>query len=288
MAALNSRSALFRGFVDLSRVDGYSVHIMNMPSGTRAPGLITVLVSVCVLACLCSNAAAAPERPDLPRPTGAINDFAGVLSAGAAARMEGLSAEILQKTGAAVVVGVFESLEGNDPDQFANELYEAWGIGKKGEDRGVLVMLAVKERRVRIETGYGVEGVLPDGLAGSILDRYVVPLLSQDRFDEGLLNAVAAVGQVLARDAGVELSGSVRTQPPQGRYPDRRRASPLSLLPLLIIFILLISTRSGRRMLPFILLMAMSGGRGGYGGGGGFSGGFGGGLSGGGGAGRGF
>ena len=91
-------------------------------------------------------------------------------------------------------MGTFKSLDGDDPDQFANELYEAWGIGKKGEDKGVLIMLAVQERRVRIETGFGVEGVLPDGLVGSILDRYVVPLLKQNRFEEGMFNAMAAIG----------------------------------------------------------------------------------------------
>jgi len=251
----------------------------------------TTLLLACVLACLAAAAVTSAASAAFPRSRGAVNDFAGVLTANTAARMEAMAAEILQKTGTAIVVATFASLDGNDPDQFTNELYADWGIGKKGEDKGVLIMLAVEERRVRVETGYGVEGVLPDGLVGSILDRYVVPLLRQDRFDDGLYNAMAACGQVLAREAGTEITGRLQAQPAQARYPSRRRASPLSLLPLLIIFVLLISTRSGRRMLPFILLMALSGGRGGGFGGGGFSGGFGGfggGLSGGGGAGRGF
>jgi len=246
-----------------------------------------------MLACL---AAAPAAHGAFPRPRGAVNDFAGVLSAGSTARMEALAAEILQKTGTAVVVGVFAALEGNDPDQFANELYEDWGIGKKGEDKGVLIMLAVQERRVRIETGFGVEGALPDGLVGSILDRYVVPQLRQDRFDEGLLNAMAAVGQVLARDAGVELTGGVPAPAAQRYGASRRSGGLLSFVPLIFIALML-CTRSGRRMLPLLLLMALSGGRGGggfggfgggFGGFGGGFGGFGGGMSGGGGAGRGF
>ena len=251
------------------------------------------LKSTLLLASLLAMAAliwAGPAHSAFPSPRGAVNDFAGVLSAGAKARMEGLAAEILQKTGTSVVVGVFKSLDGQDPDQFSNELFEAWGIGKKGEDKGVLIMLAVEERRVRIETGFGVEGVLPDGLVGSILDQYVVPLLKQNRFEDGLFNAMAATGQVLAKDAGTEITGTMQASSGQRRTTGRR-ASPLSLLPLIIIFVILMSTRSGRRMLPFILLIALSGGRGGGGGGGGFSGGFGGfggGLSGGGGAGRGF
>ena len=248
------------------------------------------LLPAIVLACLAAMAGATRAQSAFPAPRGAVNDFAGVLSAGAAARMENLAAEILQKTGTSVVVAVFKSLDGDDPDQFANELYEAWGIGKKGEDKGVLIMLAVQERRVRIETGFGVEGVLPDGLVGSILDRYVVPLLKQNRFDEGLFNAMAATGQVLAKDTGTEITG-MQAAPAQRRAVGQR-ASPLSLLPFLIIIAIMMCTRSGRRMLPLLLLMSLSGGRGGGGfGGGGFSGGFGGfggGMSGGGGAGRGF
>ncbi len=263
---------------------------MNTLHGIPRYRLAGTLVCACMLACL---AAAAPHSAygAFPRPRGAVNDFAGVLSTAAAARMEALAEEILQKTGTAVVVGVFSSLDGSDPDQFANELYEAWGIGKKGEDKGVLIMLAVQERRVRIETGYGVEGVLPDGLAGSILDRYVVPQLMQNRFDEGLLNAVAAVGQVLARDAGVRLTGAVQAPAAQRNGASRRPGGLMSFVPLIFIALML-CTRSGRRMLPLLLFMALSGGRGGGGfGGGGFSGGFGGfggGMSGGGGAGRGF
>jgi uncharacterized protein len=253
------------------------------------PRLKNTLLLACILS-LTALAGADRTQAAFPAARGAVNDFAGVLSAGSRARMEGLATEILQKTGTSMVVAVFKNIDGQDPDQFANELYEAWGIGKKGEDKGVLILLALQERRVRIETGFGVEGILPDGLVGSILDRHVVPLLRQDRYNEGMLNAMAAVAQVIAKDAGVEITGTI--QVPQRRNVGRRRGSPLSLLPLIIIFLILISTRTGRRMLPFIFLMALSGGRGGGGfGGGGFSGGFGGfggGLSGGGGAGRGF
>jgi uncharacterized protein len=248
------------------------------------------LLPAIILACLAAMSGATQAHSAFPAPRGAVNDFAGVLSPDTAARMEALAAEILQKTGTAVVVGTFKTLDGDDPDQFANELYEFWGIGKKGEDKGVLIMLAVQERRVRIETGFGVEGALPDGLVGSILDRYVVPLLKQNRFEEGLFNAMAATGQVLAKDAGTEITG-MQAAPAQ-RRSSGRRASPLALLPFLIIFVIMMCTRSGRRMLPLLLLMSLSGGRGGGGfGGGGFSGGFGGfggGMSGGGGAGRGF
>jgi len=234
----------------------------------------------------------AADSSRFPKPLGAVNDFAGVIPAETAGIMENLSREILEKTGTAVVVATIESVGDSDPDMYANELYSAWGIGKKGEDKGVLIFLSLKERKIRIETGYGVEGILPDGLVGSILDRYVVPLLKQGDYAKGLLNAMIAAGQVIAKDAGVTIGEGYRLKTPQ-----RARRAPggsLGIFPLLLFLLLflLFGRRSG--MLPLLLLLGMSGRGSGYGGGfggGGFGGGFGGfggGMSGGGGASRGF
>lgn len=229
-------------------------------------------------------------RDDFPRPVGAVNDFAGVISPRYERSMESLAREVLEKTKTSVVVVTIKEIGGDDPADYANRLYEAWGIGAKGEDKGVLIFLALQERRIRIETGYGVEGILPDGLVGDILDRYVIPYLGKGDYDKGLSSAMVAVSSVIAKDAGVSLSGAPQTR----RQPaSRQKKAPslFSLILLLIVMSLLLGTRQGRRMLPFILLMLLMGGRGGGGGFGGFGGGFGGfggGMSGGGGAGRGF
>lgn len=201
--------------------------------------------------------------------------------------METVTREVLQKTGTSVVVVTIPTIGEADVATYVNELYQTWGIGKKGEDKGVLIFLALKERRVRIETGYGVEGILPDGLVGEILDKYAVPFLKKGQYGKGLYNAVAAVSQIIAKDANVELTGEVKAY----RTP-RRRVGRVGLFPLLFLIIILFSLlRRGRGLLPLLLLGSM-GGRGGFGGGsGGFGGGFGGfggGMSGGGGAGRGF
>ena len=227
---------------------------------------------------------------DFPRPTGAVNDFAGVISTRYKQAMESLAREVFEKTGTSIVVATVQDVGGDDPDDYANRLYEAWGIGAKGEDKGVLIFLAVRERRVRIETGYGVEGILPDGLAGEILDRYVIPPLKAGDYDKGLSSAMAAVSSVIAKEAGVDLTGVAQTR----RQPQPSRnsgGSVFSLVMFLIVMFLLLGTRQGRRLLPFIFLMLLmgSGRGGGFGGfGGGGFGGFGGGMSGGGGAGRGF
>jgi uncharacterized protein len=208
--------------------------------------------------------------------------------------MIGITTELIKKTGIPVVVVTMPDIGGAEYNDYANRLYEAWGIGKKGEDKGVLIFVTVKERKMRIETGYGLEGILPDGLAGEIRDRYMIPSLRENRFGEGLLNGTIAISQIIAKETGVKLTGQL-----QARAPKKRR-SRLSILPL--IFILLIFVFAGRRRGGSWLLLPLFLGRGGgfghgygaggfggsFGGFGGGFGGFGGGMSGGGGAGGGF
>ena len=205
--------------------------------------------------------------------------------------MDLLSREVLQKTGVAIVVATVKSIEDNDPADYVNRLYEAWGIGKKGEDKGILIFLALKERRIRIETGYGVEGILPDGLVGEILDKHALPSLKKGDYGKGLANAMVAVSYIVAKDAGVSLTGSP-TISKMRKTQEKSGFNLFSLILFFIVFALLLGTRQGRAMLPWILLMLMMGSRGGgggsFGGFGGSFGGFGGGMSGGGGAGRGF
>lgn len=145
-----------------------------------------------------------------PKPTGAVNDFAGVIEAQHKNQMENLAREVLEKTGTAIVVATVGTIGDKDPNDYANRLYTAWGIGKKGEDKGVLIFLTVKERRVRIETGHGVEGILPDGLAGEILDRCAIPHFKDRNYGRGLAETVAAVSAVAAKAAGVTLTGVSR------------------------------------------------------------------------------
>ncbi len=231
-------------------------------------------------------------QDEFPRPRGVVNDFASVISPKHEAAIENLSREVFQKTGTAIVVATITSLEGDAIEEYANRLYEAWGIGKKGEDKGVLILLAAKERRVRAETGYGVEGILPDGLVGQIIDERIVPFFTQGDYGGGFLSGVSAIAQIVAKDAGVTLQGKARSAPPRAVQSRRGGLGSRILSFLFMIFVFLLVMRNPF-LLPFLLLGGMGGRRaGGFGGsfggfGGGF-GGFGGGLSGGGGATRGF
>jgi len=234
------------------------------------------------------------ERP-IPKPMGLVNDFAGVISPSYRQKLDAVTSELLNKTGIPIVIVTMPDIGGAEYNDYANRLYSAWGIGKKGEDKGLLIFVTVKERKMRIETGYGLEGILPDGLVGEIRDDYMIPFLKQDKFGEGILNGTMALASKIAKDAGVELTGQV----PVSR-PEKRGRSGFSLIPIILIIIFLMFR--GRRggglwllFLPFLMGGGSSRGRfgggglgGGFGGFGGGFGGFGGGMSGGGGAGGGF
>ena len=249
---------------------------------------VRVLAAV-FLVCLATVLSARADRP-VPKPKGLVNDFAGVISPAYREKIAAVAGELLQKTGVPVVVATLPDSGGAEYNEYANRLYNAWGIGKKGEDKGVLIFVAVKERKMRIETGYGVEGILPDGLVGEIRDRYIIPYLKKDKFGEGLYAGTLAVAQVIAGDTGVELSGRMPEAPTEKKDPG------LAIFPIIfILFILMaISRRRGGSwlfFLPFFFGAGMGrgtryGGPGGsFGGFGGGFGGFGGGMSGGGGAG---
>ncbi|OQX83073.1 hypothetical protein B6D60_11125 [candidate division KSB1 bacterium 4484_87] len=186
-----------------------------------------------------------------------------------------LCLELKQKTGAEIAAVTIPTLGDNYIEDYANRLYETWGIGEKGKDNGVLILDAIKERRIRIEIGYGIEGIIPDGKAGMIRDRYLIPYLKQGKFGEGFLYTTAAIAEEIAKEYGVELTGQVK-------LPTRKRDSgAMGFMMMALIFFLIFATRG--RILPWLILGSMtggsgrdSGGWGNFGGGGGFGGGFGG------------
>jgi len=257
----------------------------------RSSNLKYVILFAWLALLLWVPAVACAEQP-FPKPRGLVNDFAEVIPPSYEQQISTITNELLQKTKIPVVVVTMPDIGGAEYNDYANRLFSSWGIGQKGEDKGVLIFVTVKERKMRIEVGYGVEAILPDGLAGEIRDRYMIPYLKTDNYGEGLLRGTAAVAQVIATDAGVSLTGEM----PAMKVAPKKKRSGLALFPLFLIllFFLFGRRRGGGGLL--LAAMLLGGGRGGYvrgggGFGGGFSGGFGGfggGMSGGGGAGGGF
>jgi uncharacterized protein len=248
-----------------------------------------------VVGTLLSLAAALPAGAlvRLPPPGDrSVHDFAGVLSPDAVSLLEARHRELYQKTGVALVIVTVKNLEGEPIDDFAVRVGKEWGAGKKGQDRGIVVAFSSGDRRIFIATGYGVEGFLPDGRVGGILDQDVIPSLRSNDFSTGLQRASEALTAAAAAEYGVKIEG-VRAweERPSGRG---RVGLGGLILPLLfgLIFLYVLFRH------PSLLWLLMMSGRGGRYGGGGFRGGgfgssggfggFGGGGFGGGGAGRGF
>jgi len=255
---------------------------------------ISLVVCFLFLLCIFPHPLFSQQFPEY---VGFVNDFADVIPSAIERRIEGICYEVREKTGAEIAVVTVKTVGNEYYAEYANKLFEQWGIGQKDKDNGVMLFQTVQERSFRIEVGYGLEPIIPDGLAGEVRDKYVFPYFKKGDFGNGMLAGTKAIAGIIAKDAEVEITGAVApTRQVQRR--DNRGGPGFGLFKFILIglFFLLFRGigRGGRGgLLPMLFLGSMMG-RGGFrgggfsGGGGGFGGGFGGfggGMSGGGGAG---
>ncbi|MCU1286683.1 MAG: hypothetical protein JWO13_3033 [Acidobacteriales bacterium] len=138
---------------------------------------------------------------------GAVNDFANVIDSSSRQRLEQTAASLLKVNRAAIVVATVKSLDGSDIDSYASTLFKQWRIGPKKNDQGVLILLAVKERKYRVEVGYGLEPILPDGKVGGF-GRQMAPLLKQKQYGPALLQLSTQMGEVIAGPGKVSQAAS--------------------------------------------------------------------------------
>jgi uncharacterized protein len=249
--------------------------------------------AACLLLILLVVAPVRPEKTDQLKPQGYVNDFAGVLSQSAKDRLTALCAEVDQKAHAQIAVVTVKSLEGQPVEDFTIDLATKWGVGPKQSASGVMILLAVNDHASRIEVGYGLEPILPDGKVGSFL-RAAVPLLRNNDYDDALLLITRRVADVVAADRGVTLTGASPAVAREKRNEDHLWGIGQVILLLFAIFAVYAIFRgnsgsgggrfvrggSGWWIGPMIG-SGMGGGRGGWGGGGfGGSGGGGGGFGG--------
>ena len=227
---------------------------------------------------------------------GYVNDFAGVLDPATVEELTRLSTEVDQKAKAQIAVVTIKSLEGDAVQDFANHLFQKWGVGYKGTDRGVMVLVAVGDHQYWTEVGYGLEPILPDGKVGGF-GRDMLPLLRQGNYNGALWQMASQIAEVIAQDSHVSLNTLAQSPAiPLGR---QRGEQELHLTAGQIVLLLIVLVVVGPILLrflgPLFLFSLFTGGfgrggsggwgGGGFGGGGGGFGGFGGGGSGGGGAG---
>jgi uncharacterized protein len=258
--------------------------------------MVVVLPVAVVLLLAPAGAMRAETVQGLPAPEGYVNDFAGVLTPETRQSVEDLCTQVDRQAHAQIAVVTIKTIDpeksGATPsiEEFATALEDKWKVGKKGTDRGVLMLLVMNPRRGRIEVGYGLEGILNDAKVGDI-GREMAPFAQQGNYNQAVPLGVREIANIIAADAGITLRGApaVHTY-----HREPQPQAQLSLFQVLlfggiVLVVIVVLIRTGHIGMLFLLLFNLMGGGGGGGGrdddrGGGGFGGFGGGSSGGGGA----
>jgi uncharacterized protein len=255
------------------------------------PGTLRVSCGCLLLALLCVRAAVAqPAPPELTKP---VNDFAGVIDAESASAMDALIRSLQQASGDVVVVATVDTVQPySNIQEYAVKMFEnhGRGIGQQ-KDNGLLVLVAVKDRRVRVEVGYDLEEFITDGYAGQVSREVMAPEFAQGRYGPGLLAGVSQIIGRIAERRNITLQGIPAARRQRPRSTDgagQFGIAGLFVLIVLVNIIVAIVRRGGRRRRggwggPFGGWSSGVGpfgggfGGGGFGGGGGgFGGGFGG------------
>ncbi|MEK7823968.1 MAG: TPM domain-containing protein [Candidatus Eisenbacteria bacterium] len=218
------------------------------------PGVMLALaLSATTVALVCGPAARAQETsagPAIPAAVGFVNDHARKLDETTRARLEAFLDQLKRKTGAEFAVLVMPSTAPVSPSEYKVAVFQRWGLGRKGQDDGLLMLVAIEEREVRFETGYGLEGTLPDGLQSRIFRKVMAPRFRKDDYAGGVAAGVLACAQRIAAEKGVTLEWDGQ----ELRYGSRDDGPPLWALAIMVAFVLL-----------FVLLRMIGGGGGGYG-----------------------
>lgn len=225
-----------------------------------------LLCSLFLLLLTCSVATAL----DIPKPTGYVNDNAGLLSQTVKLKLEQFLHDFEKSDSTQITVLTIPTLDGEVLENYSLKVFDSWKIGQKGKDNGALLLIAKAEKKVRIEVGYGLEGRLTDLLSGRIIDNEITPKFKQGDFDGGIVAGVVGIAEAVRG----EYTGTGKT------HSRKKKSSPFGLIFLLFFLGPLLGRFGGRRSRrsgiffggPFI-----GGGGGGGFGGGGFSGGGGGG-----------
>ncbi len=227
---------------------------------------IRIIHILLILSVLCILSSPHLLALDVPALKGRVNDYAGMLSSYTKQQLDGILRDIEQTDSTQIVVLIIPSLEGEVLEEFSIKVADQWKIGQKGLDNGAVLLIAKKERDIRIEVGYGLEGSLTDLMAGRIIRNVIVPQFRAGNFDQGVLDGVQAMIGVVRGEY----------QAPE-KIPSRRSTKLKGTHPVFFIFwpivVLLIILGKLRRIFGFEH-SHRSGWSGGFGGGGFSSGGF--------------
>ena len=164
--------------------------------------ILSIITAVALLTGACAQT---------PAPQGRISDFANVIDESNRRLIGHVISDLEERTTSEMAVVTIDSTKGEAIEDYANRLHNQWGIGKKGKDNGILLLIAVSDRKLKIEVGYGLEGSVPDGFAGDVIRNTITPHFKQGRFGDGIYAGALRLAQKIETDAGVA--------PPQQQSP---------------------------------------------------------------------
>ncbi|AKN30194.1 beta-propeller domain-containing protein, methanol dehydrogenase [Clostridium carboxidivorans P7] len=165
---------------------------------------IIISVLILILPCFVKGAVNIP----VPTKLKYVNDYVGIVDENSKDYIVSLGSELESKTGSQAVIVVISSLEGKDIESYSNELFRNWGIGQKGKDNGLLILLSINDKKWRVEVGRGLEGVITDIYSSRVMNSEAVPLFKEGRYGEGLKSAYSIFVRDIAKEYNVSLQGS--------------------------------------------------------------------------------
>lgn len=195
---------------------------------------------------------------DVPQLRGRVNDYANLLSPATAERLEQTLADFEQSDSTQIVVLTIPSLDGETLEGYSIKVAEAWRLGQKKLDNGVILLIAPQERKIRIEVGYGLEGVLTDLVSGRIIRGDIAPLFKKNQYDAGITAGVSSIIQVVR--------GEYQAQPRDLKQGKKSANPAFTLLVFLLVAVVFLGSFSkslaaaaGAAGLPLIGLLTFPG-----------------------------
>jgi uncharacterized protein len=169
------------------------------------------------------------EDPVFPNYSGFINDYTGTISSEWKSRMNELALKVEKDTGCEIAVAVIDNLQGMEIEEYAVKLFEKWGIGKKAQDNGILLLISIQDKALKIEVGYGLEGIITDLEAKRIIDDVIIPRFKLNDYNTGIYNGIAEIANLIYAEQENN-TGFVKTVPSE----IRKSFSGFTSLPFLL------------------------------------------------------
>ncbi len=231
-----------------------------------------------LIAVLLSGISAFPQAEIPARPSNYVTDLAGMVNPEAESALNEYLKRFEQRTTVQIFILTVQNLQGEPIEELSIRVaHDMWKIGQADKDNGVLLLVSLQDREMRLEIGYGLEGAVTDALSRRIIEQDMVPFFRQGDYSNGIISAVGTLTRTIAADAGIEFDAAAAPSVPRTTAPRESRneeATPVQkIFSVFLVIAGIFLFIKYPRLFLLLLLMSGRGGRGGWSGGGGFSGG---------------